>query len=684
MQPEVLKDLELEQSILSNTVSSISEQIVAAQHKLSVESARAQELTQAIMNTQREEDKALLANDEAVSHGLRDNKKEETKLLATQIKKPYFARIELEEEDPRTGKTRPIEYKLGFAANPDCRIIDWRKAPISKLYYEYKEGDEYMEEILGKERVGIVKKRNQVEIENSTLRSVTNRHGRFAWDPQKKEWVASKGARTAKAASGHLPEILSLISAEQFRSITEEATTAVLIQGVAGSGKTTVAIHRLAWMLHEDNASVAPDETAFIVLSHSLRSYIENSLPAVGINDVKVHTYHAWAARTIAYASGSPDFILARPVTPCPAGVDRVKKSMALLKAIEAYIKKQEDKHFRTTLAHLQGDLLAILKNPQDIITHDETRLITPSLIQDALERTRRNFSESLFDLADDALLVHLYQLKVGSAVNESKRPGLYKHLFVDEVQDFSPIELATIISAVKSASDITLVGDISQNLDQHQSFPGWEKLQKHWNLHSEISKYISLSVSYRSTAPIMKLAAHVQGQDETAVSAGRTGRLPIWFLCKHEDDAVGAAISWLKKAVEYFPNALTAVICATQQEAKFLVKMLSPTFGPLVRLGDAQSFSFEEGILVTDIQQVKGLEFFSVLLWNPSKENFPNTQLGKNFLYVAITRAEENLCLVSWGRQTELLPRFGRSKLIRSMDLTIEDEPEERESSTD
>jgi superfamily I DNA/RNA helicase len=87
---------------------------------------------------------------------------------------------------------------------------------------------------------------------------------------------------------------------------------------------------------------------------------------------------------------------------------------------------------------------------------------------------------------------------------------------------------------------------------------------------------------------------------------------------------------------------------------------------------------------LVTDIQQVKGLEFFSVLLWNPSKENFPNTQLGKNFLYVAITRAEENLCLVSWGRQTELLPRFGRSKLIRSMDLTIEDEPEERESSTD
>jgi DNA helicase-2/ATP-dependent DNA helicase PcrA len=681
MQQEVLKELELEQSILSNTVSVISEQITAAHNKLNLENSRAQELTQAIMHTQREEDKALLASDEAVSHGLRDQKKIETTTLAAQIKKPYFARIELEEEDIRTGKTRPIEYKLGFAANPDCRIIDWRKAPISKLYYEYKEGEEYTEEILGKERIGVVKKRNQIEIENSILKSVNNRHGNFYWDPNKQEWISKGGARSARAASGQLPEILSLISAQQFRSITEDATTAVLIQGVAGSGKTTVAIHRLAWMLHEDNSSITSNETAFIVLSPSLRAYIQNSLPAVGIQDVKVHTYHEWAARTIKFASGASDFVLARPINPAPAGIDRVKKSMALLKAVEAFVSKQEDKHFRTTLAHLQGDLLAIFKMPQVIIDHDETRLITAPLIQETFDRSRRNFSESLFDWADDALLLHLYQLKVGSVINEELRPGKYRHLFVDEVQDFSPVELATVISAVKKASDVTLVGDISQNLDSNQSFPGWEKLQKHWNLHSEISKYISLSVSYRSTAQIMKLAAFIQGQGESSVTAGRQGRPPIWFLCKHEEDAIGASIKWLKKAVEYYPNALTAVICATQKEAKFLVKMLTPTFGPLVRLGDAHSFSFEEGILVTDIKQVKGLEFFSVLLWNPNKESFPNTQLGKNFLYVAVTRAEENLSIVSWGRQTELLPRFGKNKLIRSMDLTIEDEEESDES---
>ena len=104
---------------------------------------------------------------------------------------------------------------------------------------------------------------------------------------------------------------------------------------------------------------------------------------------------------------------------------------------------------------------------------------------------------------------------------------------------------------------------------------------------------------------------------------------------------------------------------------------MLQPTFGNLVRLGDAYSFSFEEGILVTDVQQVTGLEFFSVLLWNPTPQSYGTNDHGRNLLYVAVTRAEENLCIVTWGRPASALPPFGVSKLIRSMDMTIIDEDE-------
>ena len=98
---------------------------------------------------------------------------------------------------------------------------------------------------------------------------------------------------------------------------------------------------------------------------------------------------------------------------------------------------------------------------------------------------------------------------------------------------------------------------------------------------------------------------------------------------------------------------------------------MLRPTFGAGVRLGDAYSFSFEEGILVTDVRQVKGLEFFSVLLWNPSSQAYPASELGQNLLYVAVTRAEDNLCIVSWNRAAKALPVFGASKLVRSVDMT-------------
>lgn len=160
---------------LQNVISSLKNQLDNAEQRIRTEAIRARDLTSQIVAATREEDKAMLASDEAVSHGLWEQKREEIELLTKQIQKPYFARIVLNEEDLDSGKEKIIEYKLGFSANTDCRIIDWRKAPISKLYYEYKEGDDYSEEILGRERVGKVVLRNRVDISQGILTGVTNR-----------------------------------------------------------------------------------------------------------------------------------------------------------------------------------------------------------------------------------------------------------------------------------------------------------------------------------------------------------------------------------------------------------------------------------------------------------------------------------------------------------------------------
>jgi DNA helicase IV len=674
---EQQESLSAEEKVFSTVKSAVGAQIGRAEQRLFQENQRARALTSEIHETRRVEDKALLASDEGVSHALKDSKREELETLKKQLENPYFARISLEEDAPN-GSTKTIEYKLGFAANPDLRIIDWRKAPISKLYYEYKEGDDYLEEILGRERSGKVVLRNRIEVERGDLKTVQNRFGTFHWNAKTASWESANGSmHRRKSTDSHLPEILSLITAEQFRSITVDADTAILIQGVAGSGKTTVALHRLAWLLHNENSPLKPNECVFLMLSPALRRYVENSLPSAGISGVGVRTYHEWAGRTLKRLQSSAEFVLARPATPPPAGVQRVKRSLALLKALEAH-RQGRGSEGVVTIDLLQRDIIEVLSNPSGVTSRDETRLISEDTVRDALAWTRRNFESGVFDWADDALLLRACQLRAGGVINEKNEFGSYGHIIVDEVQDLSPIELSTIIGSVRNHKDLTLVGDTSQNIDEHGSFPGWQKLRKHWNFSGDMSQYVSLEVSHRSTLPIMRLADHIQ--QRSLVKTGRNGRVPIWFKTRNESQGIEHVLKWLNKAVELYPSMVTAVICATPEEAKFAYKMLQPTFGQLVRLGDAYSFSFEEGILVTDVHQVKGLEFFSVLLWNPTNQSYGSHDYGRNLLYVAVTRAEENLCVVTWGRPAAALPPFGGSKLVRSMDMTIVDEESEQE----
>ena len=686
----------------------------------------------------------MLASDEAVSHALKDQFGSDIKTLAKLIEKPYFARIEVEEEEQ--GRAKTIEYKIGFAANSDCRIIDWRKAPISKLYYEYREGEDYSELIQGRERQGRVVMRNQLDIEHGALRRITSSQGQFLFVDGQWQKLEQTG-KTLREHYGKLPSILSLITKEQFQLITEDADTAVLIQGIAGSGKTTVALHRLSWLLHEDNSELREKDCVILVLSKSLQAYIKNSLPALQIEETPVHTFQDWSFRivqSIAQYTKEP-LSPQRPADRSPAGIGRLKRSLALLKALELHVRRQSDnvrkllseklqweslpsgmraifergidKKFPAGLllnevhtsvriagervdpsntkaagvasaralieeqlalvADLKADILSILSRPKAILEQDDTKLLSESLIRDAFERTRVNFERGCIDPADDALIVRLFELKFGGLPMHGNTIGKYGHIIVDEVQDLSPIDIENVLGAVADMRKLTLVGDVQQRLDESASFPGWDRLRNDILLKDSIPRFVTLEVSHRSTLPIMKLAEHVQ--QKSIVKDGRAGRVPIYFKCRRESDGVGTSINWLQKALERYPTAITAVVCADEDIARQTYKYLQPTFGPVIRLGTHDTFSFEEGIVVTDVRQVKGLEFCNVLLWNPSRRAFPaGEDIARNMLYVAITRAEENLCIVCWQPPTEFLPPI-TSKLVRGIDLTIDDEEEER-----
>ncbi|NIQ01403.1 MAG: hypothetical protein GWM98_14245, partial [Nitrospinaceae bacterium] len=104
----------------------------------------------------------------------------------------------------------------------------------------------------------------------------------------------------------------------------------MVIQGSAGSGKTTVALHRLAWLLHADNSRVRPQNTRVMVMNKSLQIYVSSTLPALGISEVETTTFTGWALSIIRRATrGRAQFQFRN----LPAFVEEIKFSEGMLQA---------------------------------------------------------------------------------------------------------------------------------------------------------------------------------------------------------------------------------------------------------------------------------------------------------------------------------------------------------------
>lgn len=742
-----------EESILANVLVSLEKQLQDGAVRYQTESARARTLTSELVRARRDVDKQMLASDEAVSHNLRDRKKEEIDSILKLLERPYFARFVV--EDDTDGRPKRIEYRLGVASNSDCRIVDWRKAPISKLFYEYKEGDEYGEEIQGRDRTGRIIMRRKLEIENGILIGITCNHGSFVL--HETTWKIASGKHRGARKRGQLPDVLSLITPEQFRLITQDAESAILIQGVAGSGKTTVALYRLAWLLHEDRRGPKIDKTLILMRSPVLKQYIEKALPSLGLDNdrasgrLSLETLDTWFARlakaVILSRTDSADTADSKnlKLSPsAPPGVVRVLGSLALLKSVERYaadqslracgfvedclktglkitpellqtvfertqaqrenpvplvawilemetligstpgeahaIAAQRISHLKSRLQLFREDVLKVLESPKAILEEDETNLLDVELITGTREFLESHRESGAIHPAEAAVFLRLYQIKRGSLPGNVQ--GKLDHLMVDESQDLSPMELSIVLSSVGSMDKVTLVGDIAQNVGHHGQWMSWEKLREHWKLGDQLSRFVSLSVSHRSSFPIMRLGDYVLGEERT--TSGRPGKAPLWLKCVDENQGVKEIIDWLTKAMERFPDSLTAVVTPTREEARYAYSHLSTALGAPVRLGDEGEFSFDEGVVVTWAEMIKGLEFENVLLWNPSREAYPRGNRSRNMLYVAITRAEDNLAIVSWEPPTALLPDI-HSKLVRGIAFDEEEierqEQEARES---
>jgi len=593
----------------------------------------------------------------------------------------------------------------------------------------------------------------------------------------------------------HLPEIAAMIDPRQFELITRPSSGLVVIQGGAGSGKTTIGLHRLAYLSYQEPKRFKRDRMLVVVFNKALARYISGVLPALGVEGVPVVIYEEWVTKL---RRDHFPLLPREAADETPAVVSKLKKSPAMLALIQKRVTAMASVVLETMLAAATEEsdrelirrawkeaskfalavrieaLVRWANNektlPQavrrgiqsasgkharmagDVIGAWSEMLTDQKLVREALdqhspgemseseleqayqwcarrcpqvvaewdehldegtrpdkdegedkerERDRRSMeidepevettvevSSGLrpgedndgdddddddivpsdqptpIDHEDESLLLLLHHKLRGQLMSHKGREPLeYEHILVDEAQDLSPVELSVVLATTTQQRSITLAGDVAQRLHMDNGFRSWSDVMDQLGLsHVEIEP---LKLAYRSTYEIIEFAHQALGRlaPEEMGKATRGGAPVELFRFSHSGDAVGFLAESLRDLARAEPRASVAIIARYPEQADLYYRGLANAEVPNVRRVADQDFPFKPGIDVTDVKQVKGLEFDYVVLVEVNSATFATNDEARHLMHIAATRAAHQLWLTCTGEPSQLIPQLLRER---------------------
>ncbi|MBT9558599.1 MAG: ATP-binding domain-containing protein [Myxococcales bacterium] len=624
------------------------------------------------------------------------------------IASPYFGHMRLIDDDDNR---RDILIGKRTWVKDGIRIVDWRNAPISKVFYQKQEGDDFDIVIADKDLGGEVAMRRTVSIRDGRLERVTAREAIYARSPT--GWLvhdqgpalagglgsAARPDRIAKAVPGDrgrgefgtqgdgtgvrsdkfLREIASLLDPDQFRLITEpvplvsggksgasssRAAPILAIQGSAGSGKTTVALHRVAWLNFQDPSRFAPSRALIVLFSPALASYIAKVLPALGVEGVQVRIYEEWAVEMRRRLFPRLPWDVA---TDTPAVVTRFKLHSGLLAMLEegmiAFPELGPQALFEELFTNLDWITRGVARHAKGQFSEGQVRQIHRWCSDRHFVRAdgggHHEDDEPNLDPEDDAILLFLHQSIKGPLQGKKGVPIRYTQLVVDEAQDLSPIELRVLLDTVEPSGAVTLAGDVAQRVLELNDFKDWNEVLR--ALGREDVVVSPLRISYRSTGPIMRLAFDVLGPlaPVDPAEVPRTGVPPELYRFRSRGEMLTFVADALKRLEKREPQASVALLASREWQCDEAWSVLSRAeLKRLNRVRDHE-FAFAPGVEIALVRDAKGLEFDYVILLDVDAESYSDSEMARHLLHVGVTRAAHQLWLTSVGTPSPLLPSW-------------------------
>ena len=613
-----------------------------------------------------------ILNHFALGESVINKHKRLTKILAI----PYFGRIDFLEKKENS-KVMPIYIGIHTFYDPKSRatlIHDWR-APVSSMFYDHELGEAGYRSPSG-EIKGVISLKRQYRIRGGKMEFMIESALTVHDDILQKELSSN--------ADDKMKNIVATIQREQNRIIRNEDIRTLIIQGVAGSGKTSIALHRIAYLLYTFRDSISSKDILIVSPNKVFSDYISNVLPELGEETVPETSMEQILSGVLEHKYkyqtyfGLVNELLEKPSSSL---IDRIayKASFGFISELDKFILHIENTYFKAAdvkltkyitipapfieeqylrfnrypirrrfdaMADYMLDMLKIqyaftVTTAGRNLLKKEIRLMFAGnndiqVYKDFFKWTNNPGMFKMrkghtLEYSDLAPLAYLHLALEGNG----NQPFRVKHLLIDEMQDYSPIQYKVIQKLFPCRK--TVLGDAGQSVNPYGSSTA-ETIQKSLTA-SEIMK---LCKSYRSTFEITDFAQkiHPNAELEPVARHGEKPQILQFGSAVEELSGIMGLISTYRKS----GYKSLGIICKTEQQAREMADVLK-SYANDISFLSSQSSAFVQGIVITSAHMAKGLEFDEVIIPQTDERNY-RSEIDKSMLYVAVTRAMHRLTL--------------------------------------